>query len=305
MPRRPPSGSASKNAFLAERPADAAAVLPTEERRSLGPDLLLDSGLTWEKYKLPIMAAVALLALGFAGWSIHESQQAKNAAAASALFDAAKTDADYLKVIDTYPGSSAAANAYLLLGRAKYNAKDYAGAAQAWRDFAAKFPKHPLVPDALSGEASALEAQGKPEEARAMYQRVATSYQSSYVAPLARISEAELLLAQGKKDEAKHVYEDVIASSQNSYAGQMAEQGLKTLNALPAPGAGPVASAPAAPAAAPAVAPPAAAAPAPSLAVPGASAAPISAASAAPASAAPTPVAAPSASPTNAPTAVP
>ena len=301
MPRRPPSNSASKAPFPTDQPGDAVTMLPTEERRSLAPDLLLDSGLTWEKYKLPFVAAVAALALGFAGWSIYESQQSKNAAAASALFDAAKTEGDYLKVIDTYPGSSAAANAYLLLGRAKYNAKDYAGAAQAWRDFAAKFPKHQLVPDALTGEASALEAQGKLDEARVMYQRVATSYQSSYVAPLARISEAELLLAQGKKDEAKHVYEDVIASSQNSYAGQMAEQGLKTLNVLPAPGTNPAASAPAAPAASPAVAAPAVALPAPSSVAPMASVAPTPAASAA----APTPAATASASPANTPAAVP
>ena len=293
MPRRPPSNPASKNPFPAGQPGDAVTTLPAEERRSLAPELLLDSGLTWEKYKLPIMAAVALLALGFAGGSIYQSQQAKDAVAASALFDAAKTEADYRKVIDTYPGSSAAANAYLLLGRAKYNTKDYTGAAQAWRDFAAKFPKHPLVPDALTGEASALEAQGKLDEARAMYQRVATSYQSSYVAPLARISEAELLLAQEKKDEAKHVYEDVIASSQNSYAGQMAEQGLKTLNALPPLGASPAANAPPAPAS-PAVVPPVAATPAPSIVAP------------APAvSAAPMPTAAASASPANTPATAP
>ena len=301
MPQRPPSNSARRIAARPVETDDAAAPLPTEERRTIAPELLLDRGLALEKYKLPILLGVTLLVLAAVGFGYYQAFQARNAVAASALLDAAKTDADYQKVIDTYPGSNAAANASLLLGRAKYNAKDYTGAAQVWERFAAKFPHHSLVPDALVGEAGALEAQGKLDEARAMYQRVATSYQSSYVAPLARLSEATLLLAQRKTDEAKHVYEDVIASAPKSDASQMAEQGLRTVNALPPLGGSPAATAPAAtPEAAPAataspavVAPPVVPAPAaaasPAVVVPPTAAEP--SASATPAVVAPTPAA--------------
>ena len=277
MPQRPPSNSARK---IAARPVDlsgADSPSSTEERRTVPPELLLDSSLAWERYRLPILLAVMLLVLGAVGWGYYQSYQAKNAVAASVLLDAAKTDADYQKLIDTYPGTNAAANASLLLGRSKYNAKDYAGAAQVWGAFATKFPQHPLVPDALIGEAGALEAQGKSDEARAMYQRVATSYQSSYAAPLARLSEATLLLAQRKTDEAKHVYEDVIASAPKSDVSQIAEQGLRTLNALPPLAGTPAASVSPATAAAPSpgvspaspvVAPPIIAEPSPAASMP-------------------------------------
>ena len=309
MPQRPPSNSARK---IAARPVGtdgATTTLPTDERRTIAPELLLDSSLAWEKYKLPLLLGLTLLVLAAVGFGYYENYQARNAAAAGVLLDSAKTEADYQKVLDTYPGSNAAANASLLLGRAKYNAKDYAGAAQVWRDFAAKFPQHSLVPDALIGAAGALEAQGKLDEARALYQRVATSYQSSYAAPLARLSEATLLLAQRKTDEAKHIYEDVIASSPKSDASQMAEQGLHTINALPPLGVSPAASAAPAPVAspepavaAPAVAvPPADTAPAaasPAVVVPLSEPAPAAAASPAivvpPASAAPSASASPS-----------
>ena len=280
MPPRPPSNSARKIAARPVDPGDADPLPSTEERRAVAPELLLDSSLAWEKYKLPILLAVTLLVLGAVGWGFYQNSQAKNAVAASALLDAAKTDADYQKVIDTYPGTNAAANASLLLGRSKYNAKDYAGAAQVWGSFATRFSRHPLVPDALIGEAGALEAQGKLDEAKAMYQRVATSYQSSYAAPLARLREATLLLAQRKTDEAKHVYEDIIASSPKSDAGQIAEQGLRTLNALPPIAGSPAASALPSPAAvaSPAVAEPSSAvSPAAALETPAAVAPPAAA----------------------------
>ena len=171
-------------------PAQPAGTLSTEERRTIAPDLILESSLFWDKYKLPIVAVVALVVLGLVGSEVYQNNLARKTAAASAMLDASKTPADYQKVIDTYPGSEAAANAYLLLGRAKYDAKDYAGAVDAWQTLAAKYPQRSLAPSALVGVAGALEAQGKLDEARNTYQRVATSYPNSYVAPLARLGEA-------------------------------------------------------------------------------------------------------------------
>jgi TolA-binding protein len=243
MPRRPPSNAAGKNVPPPAEPVASTATLSTDERRTVAPDLLLDSGLVFERHKVLILAVVAVVILALIGLGMFQSYRVKTDAAASAQFDAAKTAADYQKIIDTYPGSKAAANSYLLLGRSKFTANDFAGAAQVWGDFAAKYPQHALTPAALSGKASALEALGKSNEARALYQRVATSYQSSYAAPLARLGEATLLLGERKTDEAKHVYEDVIASSPRSFAGQLAEQGLRTINALPPLGAAPSAGA--------------------------------------------------------------
>ncbi len=242
----------------------ASTTLSTEERRTIAPDLVLEGTMIWDRYKLPIVAAVTLVVLGLVGSEFYETNRAKAASAASALLDASKTPAEYQKVIDTYPGSEAAANAYLLLGRARYDAGDHPGAVQAWQTLASKYPQHPLLPTALIGVAGALEAQGKLDEARTMYQRAASAQPHSYVAPLARLAEAELLLAQRKTAEAKHIYEDLIATGRQDIAG-LAGQSLKMLNSLP-----PVGSTPAAApvAAAPAVVPPVAAVVAPAAAAP-------------------------------------
>ena len=211
-------------------PAPNAAAVPTPLQ---GPDLLLESSVFWEKYKLPVVAAGLLLVLALVGSEVYQIQREKNLAAASAQLDAAKTPADYQKIIDDYAGSPSAANAAMLKGRAQMDAKDFAGAATTWQTFADANPQQPLAVNALMGLGGALEAQDKFDEARAAYQKVATGYAGSYAAPLARLDEANVLKIQRKPEEARRVYENVIASFPKSIAAQIAQSELPTLNALP------------------------------------------------------------------------
>ena len=230
-------------------PPDATAPLP-------GPDLLLEGYDFWERYKLPVVAAAVLLVLALVGSEIYQANHEKKLAAAGAQLDTAKTPAEYQAVIDAYPGSQAAADAYMLKGRAQMDAKDFAGAAATWRAFADGFPQHPLAASALIGQGGALESEGKFDEARAAYQKAATGYGSSYAAPFARLDEAMLLKSQRKPEEARRVYENLIASFPKSIAAQVAQEELHTLHALPPPMAP-------APAATPVPTPVAAATPAP------------------------------------------
>ncbi len=219
-------------------PTDASLQAPLR-----GPDLLLLEGHDfWEKYKLPVVAAVVLLVLALIGSEVYQANHEKKLAVAGAQLGAAKTPAEYQAVIDAYPGSQAAADAYMLKGRAQMDAKDFAGAAATWRKFADEFPQHPLAASALIGQGGALESEGKFDEARAAYQKAATGYGNSYAAPFARLDEATLLKSQRKPDEAKRVYENLIASFPKSIAAQVAQEELHTLHALPPP----MASAPAA-----------------------------------------------------------
>ena len=232
-----------------------------------GPDLLLEGNAAWEKYKFIVIGAVLLLVLALVGSELYHNSQRRMAEAASAELNGAKTIGEYQKVIDTYPNTLAAANAYLLMARDQTEAKDFAGAAATWQTFVEKFPKHPEAGAALLARGNALEAQGKPDEARAIYQQVATSYAGDYAAPLARLSEATLLTSQRKIEEARHVYENIIATYPNSVGAVVAKQEMRYLNALPAVGAPPPTPTPV-PSAAPAVSVPMvpAVVPAPSVA---------------------------------------
>ena len=209
-----------------------------------GPDLLMEGSVAWEKYKFLVVGGVALLVLALVGSELYQNNQHSKAETASAQLNAARTIGEYQKVIDTYPGTLAAGNAYLLLARDQADAKDYAGAATTWQTFVEKFPKHPEAAAGLLARGNALEAQGKLDEARTVYQQVATSYAGDFAAPMARISEAGLLTAQRKLDDARHIYENIIATYPNSVSAIQAKEEMRYLNALPALGAPPPTPAP-------------------------------------------------------------
>ncbi len=198
-----------------------------------GPDLLLDNNLFWDKYKLPVVALLTLVIVAVVAAEIYQNSRHRAAVEASAQLLAARTPAEFQKVIDDHPGTAASANASLLLGRAKLDAKDYAGAAEVWKGFVDKYPQSVLAPSALVGMAGALEFQGKYDEARAAYQKAATSYPKSYVAPLARIDEGTLLKSQRKIEEARRVYENIVATYPQSDVLVQAQAELATLKALP------------------------------------------------------------------------
>lgn len=209
------------------------------------PDLLLEGELFWDKYKVPVLAVLALVLLGLIGSEVYRANREKSLAQASTELDSAKTLDDYKKIIAEHDGSLAAAGAYMLAGRMQMNGKDYAGAAETWTKFADKYPTHTMAPNALVGAAGAFQSLGKFDQARSLYQRVQTAYAKSYLAPLASLSEGSMLKAQGKIEDARHVYENIMARAPQSDAARQATESLRLLKAIP--------SLPANPAPAPAV----------------------------------------------------
>ncbi len=206
-----------------------------------GPDLLLlESTLFWSKYRLPIIAACAVLALALLGTEYYRIHQEKTLRLASAQLDAAKTPAEYQSVITQFPHTPAAANAFLLLGDSQVQAKKYQDAMNTFRDFAEQYPKHSLAPAALIGAAGAAESAGKPDVARSLYERVASTYPASYAAPLARLNEAGMLKGERKLDEARRIYENIIAANPDSDAAHQATDELRFIHVLPTPGQAPL-----------------------------------------------------------------
>lgn len=197
------------------------------------PDLLLESEVFWEKYKLPILALLVVGLVGLLGSQLYSRNRYNSLMEGSAQLDAAKSIDDYKKIIAEHGDTPAADNAAVLLGRMQVEAKDYVGAAQTWQTFADKNAQHSLAPNALMGAAGALETAGKLDQARDLYKKIQAAYGKSYVAALASLAEAGLLKSQGKSTDAKRVYENVIASSPQSDAARQATENLRLLKAVP------------------------------------------------------------------------
>ena len=177
-----------------------------------GEEEIIESGFDalafWDQYRNGILVIAAVLIVGVVGYVVYQhAQEARTASAAAALAQA-KTDDDYHKVMDQYPGTVAAGNAALALGGSLRAEKKYDEAIQALQDFVDKYPKHPLVSAGELGIAETLEAQGKKDEAIGKYQEVAAKYQESFSAPIAVIAQANLLKSEGKIEEARRLFEN-------------------------------------------------------------------------------------------------
>src|ERR1044072_2467858 len=107
-------------------------------------DPVLESQVLWERYKKHLAVAVILIVLGVGAWgAVKISADRRENAAADALA-AAKTPADYQKIIADYKGTPASETAYLFKAEAERKEKKYLEANGTLQSFADTFPKHEL-----------------------------------------------------------------------------------------------------------------------------------------------------------------
>ena len=217
----------------------------------------------WDRYKKEVMAVLVLALLGvaaFGGYRLYTDRQAN---AAATMLAAAKTGADFQKVITQYPNTSAGGSAYLLLADTQRNEKKFSEANATLQTFLDKFPKHELVGTAHLAMAGNLEALGKKDEALAAYQRLVAGDPKGFIAPIALYSEIHLLKEKKQIDEARRVCETLMTQYRDSRLAADAAYQLRLLKPenppaappLPTVATPPPAAAPSAPPAAQSVAP--------------------------------------------------
>ena len=231
-------------------------------------DVALETRVFWERFKKEIAAALLILLLGVIAFAGYRFYTDRRVAAASALLAIAKTAQEYQQVIDGYPNTAAAADAYILLAEAQRKEKKFAEANTTLQTFIAKFPQHDLVSTARMAMAGNLESMGKTDEALAMYQQVASANPNGFNAPVALLSQVYILKAKNRNDDARRICENIMTQYGTSvWAGEAMQQLrlLKPSSSL-APGLTPAATIPpmiAAPPPAPQAPPPAPQAPPP------------------------------------------
>ena len=170
-------------------------------------DVAIETRFFWERFKKQITAALLIVLLAVVAFTGYRFYSDRRVAAASASLASARSAQEYQRVIDGYPNTPAAADAYLLLAEAQRNEKKFAEANKTLETFIAKYPQHELVSTAKLAIGANLESMGKTDEALALYQQVASAYPNTYAAPLAMISQVYILKTKDRNEDARRICE--------------------------------------------------------------------------------------------------
>jgi TolA-binding protein len=176
----------------------------------------------WYHHQTKVLALAGLFLVAVAAYGVFEWSHMRTLAMSAEGLSAAKTDDDYRKIISSYPGTPAAGNAQLLLANQLRNEAKFDESSSLLRDFIDKYPKHELISGAWTSLAANQEAQGKTDDALATFQKVSTSYSTSFSAPVALLAQARILKNKGKTDEARRIYEQIMTQYQDNFVAQQA-----------------------------------------------------------------------------------
>ena len=190
---------------------------------------MLESQIFWDRHKTTIITAflVAVLAMtAFGGYRFYTARRESTAASALA---AAKTAADFQKVITENPGTAASASALLFLAEQQRNEKKFSEANTTLQLFIDRNPKHQLTGTARMAMAANLESLGKRDEALMTYQRLAADNPHGFSAPMAMISEVPLLKEKNQIEEARRVCETILTLYRDSVVSGEASRQLRLL----------------------------------------------------------------------------
>jgi len=176
--------------------------------------------LTWlevNKRRL-IAAGVLIVALGVIIWLVRHFSAQKELNANSQLLslrsgsaaEPGASAADYSKVADQFPGTSAAERAQLLAATTAFTENQYDVAHRNFTQFLSAHPESPFASAAAYGIAASLEAQGKQDEAVQGYQRVVTQFAKSAEVDDARLALARIYEAKNQPEQALRVLDEMM-----------------------------------------------------------------------------------------------
>jgi TolA-binding protein len=176
----------------------------------------------WVQHRQKVTLFVGLFLAALLIYFVSEFTKTRKLDAAAKALAEAKDDASLRKVIGDFSGTAAAGNAHLLLAENLRKAGKSDEAVTTLRAFIDKQPDHPLISGAWTSLAATQEAQGKQDEALSTYQKVSTTFATSFSAPVALLGQARIFKAKGKTDEARRLFEQVINQYPESMFAQQA-----------------------------------------------------------------------------------
>jgi predicted negative regulator of RcsB-dependent stress response len=170
-----------------------------------------------------IAGLIAAIVIGFGVYIYSYNADQKELAASDALLKLRTSvggvdvtnppaPAEYLRVAEAYPGTSAAERAVLLAASALFTQGKYADAQTEFTKFLRDRPQSPFAASAAYGVAASEEAQGKADEALTGYQNLSVRYPNSSVLEDAKLATARLYEAKKQPEQALRVYDELLKS---------------------------------------------------------------------------------------------
>ncbi len=138
--------------------------------------------------------------------------------------DAVSSEA-YLKVARDFSGTSAGGRALLMGAVALFVEGKYADAQSQFVKFQPAYPDSPLVPEAIMGIATCLEALGKSADATAKFQEVISRYPKDHNVGRAKMGLALNYENQNKPEQAQKIYTELTQGA--SYNSSSTEAGRR------------------------------------------------------------------------------
>jgi predicted negative regulator of RcsB-dependent stress response len=204
-----------------------------------------ESFLDWFRINSRVVwiGAVVVGAAAFGVWFYNRSVALKNENADKRLSSAKQSigsgnlplaQTDLKKVADQYSGTSAGAEAGMLLAQLKLDQGDNAGAVTALKELTGRVSSGPYAASlrALLGDAQAQA--GKPAEAAAEYERASQLTQMPNERALLLSKAGRAYTAAGNRDKARQTWETLAVQQDNQALAAEARLRLGELLATPA-----------------------------------------------------------------------
>lgn len=172
-----------------------------------------------------LLIAGAVIFVGIIGYLIFTHLSESKAAEEAAAFTSAETVEEYREVISGYPGSKAAGNAQLMIGKKLAEEDETKGEAiSELRTFVETYADHPLRAQGMFELATLLLETDKKEEAVAQMDKLISEYPDSHLTPYAKLTKGDFAYEDGDVDAAQKIYNEVLTKHTGTDAAKLAEQ---------------------------------------------------------------------------------
>jgi len=204
-----------------------------------------ESFLDWFRINSRVVwiGAVVVAAAVFGFWFYTRSVALKNQNADKRLVSAKQSigsgnlplaQTDLKKVADQYAGTSAGAEAGMLLAQLKLDQGDNAGAVTALKELTGRISSGPYAASLRSLLGDALAQSGKPADAAAEYDRASQLTTMPNERALILSKAARAFAAAGNRDKARQAWESLASQQDNQALAAEARLRLGELLATPA-----------------------------------------------------------------------
>jgi TolA-binding protein len=176
----------------------------------------------WVQHRQKVVLLTGLLVAALLIYFASEFLRTRKLDSAAQALAGAHDVAALRTVAREFAGTAAGGNALLLAADQLRKAGKFDEAAAEARTFIDEYPNHPLISGAWTSLAATQELQGKVDEALSTYQKVSTSFSTSFSAPVALLGEARIFKQKGKTEDAQRVFEQIINQYPDTLFSQQA-----------------------------------------------------------------------------------